>query len=148
MILKETLRLSQKTVKSELQFLFFIFVLLLTLVQIYPGTSSIYATNSGPYLRGDWLEMLTDRRRARTGTWWATEYYQVCFNSTCVILNLPIIRSVHSGVTTGDVKMNFGRAKHLRYKKYIVPIYGSFLQKCYSKFFFSYFTIPILILSQ
>jgi len=88
MILKETLQLSQKTVKGELQFLFFTFVLLLTLMQIYPGTSSIYATNSGPHLRGDWLEMLTDRRWARTGTWWATEHYQVCSNSTYVIPNL------------------------------------------------------------
>ena len=55
---------------------------------MYPGTSSICATDSGPHLRGDWLEMLTDCKQARTGTWWATEHYQVCFNSTYVILNL------------------------------------------------------------
>jgi hypothetical protein len=41
--------------------------------------------------------------------------------------------SVHSGTTNGDVKMNFGRAERLRYKKFIVPIYGSFLQKCYCR---------------
>jgi hypothetical protein len=44
------------------------------------------------------------------------------------------IYSIHSGTTAGDVKMNFGRAERLRYKDTIVPIYGQFLQKCYSKF--------------
>ncbi|KAJ3490120.1 hypothetical protein NLJ89_g11466 [Agrocybe chaxingu] len=42
------------------------------------------------------------------------------------------IISVHSGTTPGDVKMNFGRAERVRYRKYIVPIFGSFLQKCYT----------------
>ncbi|KDR76072.1 hypothetical protein GALMADRAFT_139832 [Galerina marginata CBS 339.88] len=42
------------------------------------------------------------------------------------------IISVHSGTTTGDIPMNFGRAERLRFQKHIVPIYGSFLQKCYS----------------
>ncbi|KDR81130.1 hypothetical protein GALMADRAFT_136178 [Galerina marginata CBS 339.88] len=42
------------------------------------------------------------------------------------------IMSIHSGCTTGDVPMNFGRAERLRYKTHIVPIFGSFLQKCYS----------------
>ncbi|KAF8157506.1 hypothetical protein BJ912DRAFT_866974 [Pholiota molesta] len=46
---------------------------------------------------------------------------------------LNILRQViHSGTTTGDVKLNFGRAERERYKKYLVPIFGSFLQKCYS----------------
>ncbi|KAF9537603.1 hypothetical protein CPC08DRAFT_808783 [Agrocybe pediades] len=40
--------------------------------------------------------------------------------------------SIHSGTTTGDHKMNFGRAERTRYKKHIVPIFGNFLQKCYS----------------
>ncbi|KAF8202529.1 hypothetical protein BJ912DRAFT_842680, partial [Pholiota molesta] len=40
--------------------------------------------------------------------------------------------SIHSGTTSGDVKMNFGRAERLRYKNVVVPIYGQFLQKCYS----------------
>ena len=44
-----------------------------------------------------------------------------------------LFSSVHSGVTNGDVKMNFGRAERLRYKKYIVPMYGAFLQKCYCR---------------
>jgi hypothetical protein len=59
-------------------------------MQMHPGTGSLRATNFGPYLRRDWLEVLAGRRWARTGAWWATEYYQVCFNSnsTCVILNL------------------------------------------------------------
>ena len=43
--------------------------------------------------------------------------------------------SVHSGTTSGDIKMNFGRAERGRYKKIIVPIYGTFLQKCYCKSF-------------
>ncbi|KDR65402.1 hypothetical protein GALMADRAFT_148715 [Galerina marginata CBS 339.88] len=42
------------------------------------------------------------------------------------------IISVHSGTTTGDIPMNFGRAERQRFQKHIVPIYGSFLQKCYS----------------
>jgi len=33
--------------------------------------------------------------------------------------------------------MNFGRAERLRYKKFWVPIYGNFLQKCYCKSFSS-----------
>jgi hypothetical protein len=50
--------------------------------------------------------------------------------------------SIHSGVTSGDVQMNFGRAEQARYKKYIFPIFGDFLRKCYSKsilFFSSHF---------
>ena len=31
--------------------------------------------------------------------------------------------------------MNFGWAERIRYKKYMVPIYGNFLQKCYCRFF-------------
>ncbi|KAF9470923.1 hypothetical protein BDN70DRAFT_939329 [Pholiota conissans] len=42
------------------------------------------------------------------------------------------IISIHSGTTTGDVKMTFGCAERERYKKYVVPIFGSFLQKCYT----------------
>ncbi|KAF8199484.1 hypothetical protein BJ912DRAFT_844898 [Pholiota molesta] len=40
--------------------------------------------------------------------------------------------SIHSGSTLGDVKMNFGRLERVRYKDIILPIYGQFLQKCYS----------------
>ncbi|PPQ85572.1 hypothetical protein CVT26_010356, partial [Gymnopilus dilepis] len=42
------------------------------------------------------------------------------------------IISVHTGVTTGDMKMNFGRSERADYKKYIVPIFGRFLKKCFS----------------
>ncbi|PPR07319.1 hypothetical protein CVT26_013679 [Gymnopilus dilepis] len=42
------------------------------------------------------------------------------------------IISVHSGLTLGDVKMNFGRSERSDYKKYIVPIYGKFLKKCFT----------------
>ena len=41
--------------------------------------------------------------------------------------------SIHLGTTTGDVKTNFGHAEQERYQKLIVPIYGDFLRKCYSK---------------
>ncbi|KAH9476587.1 hypothetical protein JR316_0010499 [Psilocybe cubensis] len=41
--------------------------------------------------------------------------------------------SLHSGLTSGDVKMNFGQAERVGYKKHIIPIFGSFLHKCYSK---------------
>ncbi|KDR72153.1 hypothetical protein GALMADRAFT_143468 [Galerina marginata CBS 339.88] len=40
--------------------------------------------------------------------------------------------SLHSGTTTGKVKMNFGRAERIRYKTVILPVYGSFLRKCYA----------------
>ncbi|PPQ84465.1 hypothetical protein CVT26_007395 [Gymnopilus dilepis] len=42
------------------------------------------------------------------------------------------IISVHTGITTGDVKMNFGRSERADYKKSIVPIFGRFLKKCFS----------------
>ena len=48
--------------------------------------------------------------------------------------NLGIINSIHLGTTSGDVKMNFGQAKWLRYCKYFVPMYGQFLQNCYSTY--------------
>ncbi|KAF9471420.1 hypothetical protein BDN70DRAFT_938959 [Pholiota conissans] len=42
------------------------------------------------------------------------------------------IISIHAGTTSGDIKMNFGRAERERYKRYFVPIFGNFLQMCYS----------------
>ncbi|KAF9471528.1 hypothetical protein BDN70DRAFT_776825, partial [Pholiota conissans] len=42
------------------------------------------------------------------------------------------IISIHSGTTSGDIKMNFGRAERERYKRYIIPIFGSFLRMCYT----------------
>ncbi|KAJ3503437.1 hypothetical protein NLJ89_g8434 [Agrocybe chaxingu] len=47
--------------------------------------------------------------------------------------------SVHSGTTSGDVKMNFGRCEQARYKKQFVPLYGDFLRKCYSEFLNTFF---------
>ncbi|KAF9471830.1 hypothetical protein BDN70DRAFT_938645 [Pholiota conissans] len=41
------------------------------------------------------------------------------------------IMSIHSGTTGGEMKMNFGHAERERFKKYIVPIFGHFLQQCY-----------------
>ncbi|KAJ3502939.1 hypothetical protein NLJ89_g8658 [Agrocybe chaxingu] len=40
--------------------------------------------------------------------------------------------SIHSGTTSGDIKMNFGRCEQIRYKKYLVPMYSDFLRKCYT----------------
>ena len=48
-------------------------------------------------------------------------------------INANPLFSLHSRTTSGDIKLNFGRAERIRYKKTIVPIYGTFLQKCYSK---------------
>ncbi|PPQ76848.1 hypothetical protein CVT24_010585, partial [Panaeolus cyanescens] len=42
------------------------------------------------------------------------------------------VLGIHSGVTTGEVPMNFGRAESERYHKQLVPMFISFLQKCYS----------------
>ncbi|KDR66323.1 hypothetical protein GALMADRAFT_147927 [Galerina marginata CBS 339.88] len=42
------------------------------------------------------------------------------------------VLSVHSGTTSGDVKMTFGRLERARYTKHIIPIFASFLQACYS----------------
>ena len=57
-----------------------------------------------------------------------------------------ILSSIHSGPTSGEVKMNFGRAKRLRYKKFWVPIYGNFLQKCYCRLFSFYYYCTIYVL--
>lgn len=42
-------------------------------------------------------------------------------------------RSIHSGLTVGPVKMDFGRAQKSAYKNHIAPAFGTFLKKCYSK---------------
>ncbi|KAF8196481.1 hypothetical protein BJ912DRAFT_846763 [Pholiota molesta] len=44
--------------------------------------------------------------------------------------------SFHSGETVGNIKMNFGRAERQAYKAFVMPIFGNFLKKCYSKFSF------------
>jgi hypothetical protein len=43
-------------------------------------------------------------------------------------------RSIHSGTTSGAVKMNFGRSERVAYKQHWVPSFGRFLKKCYSMF--------------
>lgn len=47
-----------------------------------------------------------------------------------------ITLSIHSGVTSGSVKMNYGRSERVAYKEHIVPSFGRFLTKCYCKFNF------------
>ncbi|KAF9521892.1 hypothetical protein CPB83DRAFT_911605 [Crepidotus variabilis] len=40
--------------------------------------------------------------------------------------------SIHSGTTSDETKMNFGRAEHVDYEKYFVPTFARFLHKCFS----------------
>ena len=42
--------------------------------------------------------------------------------------------SIHSGMTSGDVKSTFGQSEHTTYKQVVVPLFGKFLKKCYSTF--------------
>ena len=55
--------------------------------------------------------------------------------------NFILFCSVHLGVTPGDIKMNFGRAERARFKKYIIPMFGSFLQMCYCRLLFFLVTV-------
>ena len=50
---------------------------------------------------------------------------------------------------SGNIKMNFGRAERTCYKKLFVPVYGSFLQKCFCRFyhFYIFYLIDILSIS-
>ena len=50
-----------------------------------------------------------------------------------------ISRSIHSGVTSGSIKMDFGRSERIVYKDVIVPAFGRFLHKCYSTSLLSLF---------
>ncbi|RDB29488.1 hypothetical protein Hypma_015378 [Hypsizygus marmoreus] len=40
--------------------------------------------------------------------------------------------SVHSGCTSGNISMNFGRSERHAYKTQFLPLYGKFLKKCYT----------------
>ncbi|KAG6834688.1 hypothetical protein H0H93_008024, partial [Arthromyces matolae] len=40
--------------------------------------------------------------------------------------------SIHSGHTSGNVKMNFGVSEREAYQHHILPIFGKFLKKCYT----------------
>ncbi|KJA13205.1 hypothetical protein HYPSUDRAFT_151852, partial [Hypholoma sublateritium FD-334 SS-4] len=41
------------------------------------------------------------------------------------------ILSVHSGTTTGPVKMTFGRSERVAFKELVTPTFARFLKKCY-----------------
>lgn len=43
-----------------------------------------------------------------------------------------VVFSIHSGVTSGSVKMNFARSERTAYNDYLIPAFGRFLKKCYS----------------
>ncbi|PPR03500.1 hypothetical protein CVT24_012667 [Panaeolus cyanescens] len=40
--------------------------------------------------------------------------------------------NLHSGTTLGEVPMTFGRFEHVRYAKYLTPMFTNFLRKCYT----------------
>ena len=48
---------------------------------------------------------------------------------------MTFFSSVHSGTTSGDVKVNFGESERSRYKQLVIPLFGRFLKKCFSMFY-------------
>ncbi|PPR07728.1 hypothetical protein CVT26_003721 [Gymnopilus dilepis] len=42
------------------------------------------------------------------------------------------IISIHSGKTSGDVPLDFGTLEHEGIRKFLIPMYGRFLKRCYS----------------
>ncbi|KAF9036139.1 hypothetical protein BJ165DRAFT_1533000 [Panaeolus papilionaceus] len=42
------------------------------------------------------------------------------------------MKMIHSGTTSGEVKMDFGRAEHERLALYLYPMFADFMKKCYS----------------
>jgi hypothetical protein len=77
-----------------------------------------------------------DCRRSRACSWWQTQRH--CVSILC--LTNPAVSdildtSVCSGKTTGDMPMTFGRKERAQYKTHIVPIFGRFLQSCYSELY-------------
>lgn len=46
--------------------------------------------------------------------------------------------SVHSGLTKGDIKTNFGQSERKLYKTAVIPIFRRFLKKSYSMFFYGF----------
>jgi len=56
------------------------------------------------------------------------------------------IFSVNSGETTGEVKLNFGRSERAHYKEHFLPMFGTFLKKCYSMCFYN--TVFIITYTQ
>jgi hypothetical protein len=57
-------------------------------------------------------------------------------HQSALYTGLNVYFSIHLGFTPGDIKMNFGHAERTRFKKYFIPTFGSFLQKCYCEFLF------------
>lgn len=57
-----------------------------------------------------------------------------CFLSSVHFMASHIELSVHAGTTQGTVKSNFGESERVAIKSLLVPLYGRFLKKCYSKF--------------
>ncbi|KAK7015546.1 SERTA domain-containing protein 3 [Paramarasmius palmivorus] len=42
------------------------------------------------------------------------------------------IMSIHAGLTADPTPMNFGAANRAMYKKFVLPVFGNFLMKCFS----------------
>ncbi|KAH9481956.1 hypothetical protein JR316_0006486 [Psilocybe cubensis] len=40
--------------------------------------------------------------------------------------------TMHSGETPGDIKMNLGQTERHKFKNYMIPLFGTFLHKCYT----------------
>lgn len=44
--------------------------------------------------------------------------------------------SMHSGRTSGDVKLNFGRSEQAKFRQLVVPMYGRFLRQSFCEYAF------------
>ena len=45
-----------------------------------------------------------------------------------------LLCSLHAGGIPGPVRMNFGQAFREDYREKIIPLFGQYLKRCYSKF--------------
>ena len=50
-----------------------------------------------------------------------------------LLLRTNLSHSIHAGTTTGGVNATFGASERAAFKQSIVPLFGKFLKKCYSK---------------
>ncbi len=57
----------------------------------------------------------------------------ILFNYSVHVL-IYVSLSIHSGVTTGSVKMSYGRSERVAIKEYVLPSFARFLTKCYCKY--------------
>ena len=55
----------------------------------------------------------------------------IVFLNAIVCKLIYVVLSLHSGVTPGSIKMNYGRSERVAYKEYVMPSFGRFLTKCY-----------------